>query len=101
MYEVKVAPGVNQELIDFSVRCAQDNGMDCAERMINSFEKAVSLLAEFPQRGSRRLKYIPAAYRTVSFWAHKWLVYRIDEEKQCVYVNYLIDERSNYGALLR
>lgn len=100
MYEVYIQPNVDNELADFAIRCTIDNGEECAERMIASFEKAIALLEEFPQRGVKRLKYIPNYYRAVTFWEHKWLIYQVDEGSRTVYVDYLMDDRSNYGTLL-
>ena len=100
MYEVRIQPKVDKALVDFAIRCAVDNGKECADRMTDSFEKTIALLEDFPQRGVQRLKYLPDYYRAVTFWSHKWLVYRIDETGKIVYINYLIDDRSNYGTLL-
>ena len=100
MYEVQIQPNVDNELVDFAIRCTLEHGEECAERMIRSFEKSISLLEDFPQRGVKRLKYIPNRYRAVTFWEHKWLLYQIDEAGKTVYVDYLIDDRSSYGALL-
>lgn len=101
MYKIYVAPAVNEALVDFSIRCTLDHGVECADRMVAGFQKSVSLLKEFPQRGVQRLRYIPKQYRVITFWTHKWLVYQIDEISKEVFIDYMIDDRSNYGRLLK
>lgn len=51
--------------------------------------------------GCARLKYVPSKYRVINFWAHLWLVYQIKEEDKCVKIEYIIDDRQNYGFFLR
>ena len=101
MYKIYVAPTVNEALLDFSIRCTLDNGVECADQMVDCFQKSVSLLQEFPQRGVQRLRYIPNQYRVITFWPHKCLVYQIDEISKDVFIDYMIDDRSNYGKLLK
>lgn len=101
MYKVAVDPKVEEELLNFAIRCTIDHGMDCGERMTQAFAHTVELPAEYPQRGVQRLEYIPSAYRAVRFWKHKWLVYLIHEKEHTVYIDFLIDDRSNYGRLLK
>ena len=101
MYEAIVDSTVEEELLSFVVRCTIDNGEECGEHVVDSFAHAVELLSEYPQRGVQRLADIPSSYRAIRFWKHKWLVYLIDEESSKVYIDYLIDDRSNYGRLLK
>lgn len=101
MYEVIVEPNVEDELLRFVVRCTIDNGEGCGERVADAFAHAVDMLSDYPQRGVQRLTDIPSCYRAVSFWKHKWLVYLVDEECRKVYIDFLIDDRSNYGRLLK
>ncbi len=101
MYEVIIDPKVEEELLSFVIRCTMDHGAECGEQVTHAFAHTVDLLAEYPQRGVQRLVNIPSRYRAVRFWAHKWLVYFIHEKESIVYVDFLIDDRSNYGRLLR
>lgn len=99
MYNVLVTPSVSDILIDYTRRFAMDNGIDCANRFTDSFDKAVDSLSEIPQRGVRKLKYIPYRYHIIPFWKHLWLVYQISEKTRVVYIDFLIDDRSDYGKL--
>ena len=68
MYEVRIQPKVDKELVDFAIRCAVDNGKECADRMTDSFEKTIALLEDFPQRGGVRHKRpLPAEFSYESF----------------------------------
>lgn len=99
MYSVVVAPSLSEVLIDYAQKCAMDNGEECGLRLVDSFDHAVASLKEMPQRGSRKLAYIPSRYRIISFWKHLWLVYQIGQMEETVYIDYLIDDRSDYGRL--
>ena len=99
MYNVLITPLVSDILIDYARRFALDNGIECANKFTDSFDHAVESLTEIPQRGVRKLKYIPSRYRIIPFWKHLWLVYQIDENAKEVYVDFLIDDRSDYGKI--
>lgn len=85
--------------MEYAVKCAEDNGTDCALRLADSFDKVVDSLQELPERGVKKLRYIPSRYHIIPFWRHLWLVYQIDHKELVVYIEYLIDDRSNYGRL--
>lgn len=101
MYKVVVAPVTSELLTGYAGKFAADNGIECTMSLIDAFEKAVASLTEMPQRGVRKLSYIPARYHTISFWKHLWLVYQINCDENIVYIDYLIDDRSDYGRLFR
>lgn len=99
MYEVVVAPAVSEMLIDYARQFASEHGADCSMKFVNSFDSAVDSLKEMPQRGIRKLAYIPSRYYLISFWKHLWFVYQIDVPSNKVYIEYIIDDRSDYGRL--
>lgn len=51
--------------------------------------------------GCARLKYILSKYRVITFWSHFWLVFQVKEEEKCVKIEYIIDDRQNYGTFLK
>lgn len=99
MYNVVVAPIVSEILIEYAKKFALDNGMECSLNLVDSFDKVIESLKELPQRGTRKLEYIPSRYHVITFWKHLWLVYQIDSNM--VYIDYIIDDRSDYGRLLK
>ena len=101
MYKVEVSPTANSVLEEYTFRCARDNGEECALRLLDSFDEKVSYLKTTPLMGCARLKYIPSKYRIITFWPHLWLVFQVQEENHCVKIEYIIDDRQNYGPFLR
>lgn len=101
MYKVDISPTANSVLKEYAFRCARDNGKDCALRLLDSFDEKIAYLESTPCIGCARLKFIPAKYRVLSFWPHLWLVFQIKEEENCVKIEYIIDDRQNYGAFLK
>lgn len=41
MYKVDISPSANSVLEDYSFRCARDNGMECALRLLDAFDEKV------------------------------------------------------------
>lgn len=101
MYKVDVSPTANSVLEEYSFRCAKDNGVECALRFLDAFDDKVAYLEATPLIGCARLKYIPSKYRVITFWPHLWLVFQIKDEEACVKIEYIIDDRQNYGPFLR
>lgn len=99
VYKVEVAPRVSDILIRYAEKFASDNVIECALNLTNSFDEAVDSLAEMPERGVRKIKYIPKRYHIINFWKHLGLVYQISEMNHTVYIDFLIDDHSDYGKL--
>lgn len=100
MYQVIVSSEAENILTQYTIACNTDNGPDCAHRLIAAYEKGISLLEFSPMRRCARLKHIPKKYRVTNFWHHLWFVYQINEDEKIVYVDYIIDDRQNYGTFL-
>lgn len=101
MYKVDISLSANSVLEDYSFRCAKDNGMECALRLLDAFDEKVGYLETTPMIGCARLKYILSKYRVITFWSHFWLVFQVKEEEKCVKIEYIIDDRQNYGTFLK
>lgn len=101
MYKVDVSPAANEVLGEYTFRCAKDNGEECALRFLDAFDEKVGCLETMPMIGCARLRYIPSKYRVITFWPHLWLVFQVKEEEKCVKIEYIIDDRQNYGSFLR
>ena len=100
-YKVEVSPVANVILEDHVERCFADNGAECALRLLDSYDQKISLLEIQPFMGCARLKYIPEKYRVFNFWSHLWFVFQVMEDKRLVKIDYIIDDRQNYGEFLR
>ena len=101
MYKVDISPTANSVLEEYTFRCSNDSGTDCALRLLDSFDSKVSYLESTPMLGCARLKYILSKYRVINFWTHLWLVYQVKDKDKCVKIEYIIDDRQNYGSFLR
>lgn len=101
MYKVDISPAANEVLREYVFRCANDNGEECALRLLDAFDDKVSYLENTPLIGCARLRYIPSKYQVITFWPHLWLVFQVKEEEKCVKIEYIIDDRQNYGSFLR
>ena len=100
MYSVDISPFANTILEEYVFLCARDNGESCALRLLDSFDEKISFLENTPYMGCKRLKHIPNKYRVLNFWPHLWFVFQIKEEQKCVKIEYIIDDRQNYGTFL-
>lgn len=100
MYKVDISPSANHVLNMYVEYCARDNGTECALRLLDAYDEKVSLLEMQPKIGCARLKYIPDKYRVINFWPHLWFVFQIYENSQEVKIEYIIDDRQNYGSFV-
>lgn len=101
MYRVDISPDAKQILSTYVDLCMEDNGEECALRLLDAYEEGVGYLERTPGSGCGRLEYIPSKYRVWRFWPHLWFVYQIIEREQVVKIEYIIDERQNYGIFVR
>lgn len=101
MYNVDISPAANSVLEEYTFRCARDNGEECALRLLDSYDEKISYLETTPLIGCGRLRYVPSKYRVLNFWPHLWFVFQVKEEENCVKIEYIIDDRQNYGAFLK
>ncbi len=98
MYNVKISPAAKAVLEEYTQQCARDNGVECALRLLDAYDKTVALLEMTPYIGCARLRYVPEKYRVTKFWAHLWFVFQLYENE--VKIDYIIDDRQNYGEFL-
>lgn len=101
MYKVDISPTARDILENYVERCYADNGEDCAMRLLDSYDEKISFLETQPLMGCQRLRYIPDKYRVITFWPHLWIVFQIKHDKNCIKIEYIIDDRQNYGIFLR
>jgi Plasmid stabilisation system protein. len=96
VYRVEASASVNDLLMYYSDLCYNDNGSDCALRLLDAYDAAIDALTNNPDRGCR-LADLPCKYRAIPFWNHLWFVYMVDVET--IYVDLIIDDRQNYGNI--
>ncbi len=77
------------------------NGEECAIRLLDAYDKKISYPENTPLIDCARLRYIPSKYRVLNFRPHLWLVFQIKEDIKCVKIEYIIDDRQNYGTFLK
>lgn len=78
-----------------------DHYKECAFRLLDAYDDKISYLEAAPFIGCARLRYVPSKYRVLNFWPHLWFVFQVKEEENCVKIEYIIDDRQNYGAFLK
>ena len=69
--------------------------------LCKTIERKISYLETTPLIGCARLRYVPSKYRVLNFWTHLWFVFQVKEDEKCVKIEYIIDERQNYGGFLK
>lgn len=74
---------------------------ESAFRLLDAYDDKISYLEAAPFIGCARLRYVPSKYRVLNFWPHLWFVFQVKEEENCVKIEYIIDDRQNYGAFLK
>lgn len=100
MYRVDISPYAQNILQQYAECCFADNGMECALNLLDAYDEKIGYLEQQPQIGCARLSNIPKKYRVLNFWPHLWFVFQIYENESTVKVEYIIDDRSNYGKFL-
>lgn len=101
LYNIELSPAAAAVLQDYVDRCCMDNGVDCSLRLLDSYDSTLELLETQPFIGCARLRYIPDKYRVVNFWPHLWFVFQVKENEHCVKIEYIIDDRQNYGTFIK
>ena len=101
MYNVDISPAALEVLELYVELCAKDNGVECALRLLDSYDEKIEILEKQPLIGCARLKYIPNKYRVINFWPHLWFVFQIYEKNRVVKLEYIIDDRQNYGRFIK
>lgn len=56
MYKVDISPAANAVLEDYSLRCASDNGTECALRLLDAFDEKRRLSRNHPDDWMRQIK---------------------------------------------
>ncbi len=101
MYSVDISPLAHEVFERYMELCLKDSGDECALRLLESFDEKVGILEDQPLIGCARLRYIPDKYRMINFWPHLWLVFQIYEKDKSVKLEYIIDDRQDYGRFIK
>ena len=89
--------GLCEAFADYFDCIMQDE--ELGNRFVDAFVEAKESLETLPERGTRRLRFLPAIYRLIPFWPHLWLIYRVGKKEKVVYIDLMVDDRSDYGSL--
>lgn len=100
MYKVEISPTASRIFENYANRCNNDYGFQSATELLDSYDEKISFLEQHPLIGYARLKNIPLRYRVFNLWPHLWFVFQIKEAERCVKIDYIIDDRQNYGVFL-
>ena len=98
-YTVTVSPNAKEQLVKKAAELTIVQDEAWGQKFIDAFISGKESLENMPERGARRLKYLPPMYRLIPFWPHLWLVYRVNKKEKVVYIDLVLDDRSDYGSL--
>lgn len=98
-YTVDISPDARIELSNY-LDGAAEFGQDTVAECLDAFDDCISLLEKMPNSGFDKLRFIPAKYKVVHLWKHYWMIFQIYEDIQTVKVEYVIDDRQNYGSFV-
>ena len=95
MYQVDISPDGKQEFYKYLLGTEQF-GHDTVIKLLDSYDNCIELLENNPYYGENDLPYLPKKYRAVQLYKHYWMIFQIYENKKCVKIEYIIDDRQNY-----
>ena len=79
---------------------ALEFGEDTVKQLFEELEQMIFRLEENPYSGFGKLEYLPEKYKVAHIWKHYWAIYIIYEDEKCVKVDYVIDDRQDYGRFV-
>ncbi len=100
-YIVDISPEAREILIKWVNTCEEDNGIEVADDLLNSFDSLLDTLETNPEAGTGRLEGLPRKYRAHHLWRHLWAVYQIYYESEAIKLEYIIDDRQDYKRFVR
>ena len=98
-YRVDISPDAKKEFVNY-LDGAEEFGAPTVTGLLDSFDRCIEALEEMPHAGFEKLKYIPAKYKVMHIWKHYWMIFQIYEEEKAVKIEYIIDDRQNYGTFV-
>lgn len=100
-YIVDISPEAAQELNEYLDRALREFGTVTANDLLDAYDSAIDILEKTPYAATGQLLYIPSKYHFIHLWKHYWMVYQIYEDRHQVKIEYVIDNRMNYGSFVR
>jgi len=100
MYKSDISPMAEEVLQQYVMSACMEYGEATAHEIIDAYEENLSLLEDNPYVGCGRFRYIPKKYKTFPLWKHLWFVFQIYEDDKIIKIEYIIDDRQNYGLFI-
>lgn len=97
MYRVEVSSEAEEILYQNFKTYMDEKGTSGAKKFVNAFDECIEKLKDNPFIGCRRLPNIPKKYYFHLLWKNLWLVIQISKTEHLVTVDYVIDDRKQYG----
>lgn len=98
-YQVDMSEDAKRELGHY-VDDAFEFGEDTASKLVDGLENMISRLEDNPHSGFEKLDFIHDKYKVAHIWKHYWAIFVIYEDDRCVKIDYVIDDRMDYGKLV-
>lgn len=98
-YNVDISPDAKKELNNY-ISGAMEFGSESVSKILDVFDECICILETTPNAGFDKLKYIPQKYKVIHLWKHYWMIFQIYEDEHCVKIDYVIDDRQNYGRFV-
>ncbi len=100
-FTIDISPEATEILISWVDKCEEDNGVNVANDLIDSYESMLDTLEKDPEAGTGRFEDLPRKYRAYHIWRHLWAVYQIYHEALKIKLEYIIDDRQNYKKFVK
>lgn len=98
-YNVDISPDAKKELNNY-ISGAMEFGSETVSKILDAFDEWICILETTPNAGFDKLKYISAKYKVIHLLKHYWMIFQIYEDEHCVKIDYVIDDRQNYGRFV-
>lgn len=98
-YNVDISPDAKKELNNY-ISGVMEFGSETVSKILDAFDECICILETTPNAGFDKLKYIPAKYKVIYLLKHYWMIFQIYEDEHCVKIDYVIDDRQNYGRFV-
>ena len=98
-YRVDISPDAKKEFVNY-LDGAEEFGAPTVTELLDSLDRCIEALEDMAHEEIEKMKYIPAKYKVMHIWKHYWMIFQIYEEEKAVKIEYIIDDRQNYGTFI-
>lgn len=97
-YRVDISPDAKNELINY-IKGAQEFGDETVRKVLEAYDECLDILENNPYVGAEKIKFLHEKYKMLHLWKHYWLIFQI-YEPDVIKIDYVIDDRQDYGSFV-